>query len=255
MGRPGSAEMLKILSRPSRARKELAFIPARQKKRLDGANESLLSGRSLRRWGFRGSFVGRHFHVDDDALHGDGLIRDVDNLAALLVVLVVDALGVPPVQVLDGAAVGAVVLEDFGGGEGAAADVDIEVGVPRRSVADDRCRGQPLAARSHLAADRRVDEHLAAVGRDDVEVLDGAGLVVREQTVAHVALFGREPVRAGLDLDVGLADARSRNRLPIGIAPVIAGRHQKRHDEQEEPGIRSRILHVVLLDPAGQAST
>ena len=47
------------------------------------------------------TFWSGDLHVDDDVLHCQRLIADVDNLAAADIVLVIDALGVPPVHVLD----------------------------------------------------------------------------------------------------------------------------------------------------------
>lgn len=54
-------------------------------------------------------------HVDYHAFDSEGLIADMKDLAAADVVLMVNPLRVPPIQVFNGRAIGAIILQNFGG--------------------------------------------------------------------------------------------------------------------------------------------
>src|SRR3989344_6484946 len=179
------------------------------------------------------SLVGllRQLHVYDDALDRDRLIRNVQDLAAGDVVLVICPPLVEPDKMLDGRAVRAVVLEDFGGHDVAELG-NRETRAPVLAAGPHHDRGwrEPLSATGDFATDRRVDQHLAAIGRNDVEVLDRAGLVVDYQPVADISLLGSEAIRPSFDFHPRLADA-GRRFLWLRTAAAVA--HDQHGDERQ----------------------
>jgi hypothetical protein len=82
-------------------------------------------------------------------------------------------------------AVGAVVLQHFAGVVRLVAELHVEAA----SGAVDGRRAEALAGAGDLALHRRVDDHLAGFGGDDVEVLDRARGVVHLQAAGDVVLL------------------------------------------------------------------
>ncbi len=178
----------------------------------------------------------------------------MEDLAALHVVLVVDASRVEPEQVLDRGAVHAVVLEHLGRDHSTRADVDYEAAVPPVAVvaAHDGGGREPLAAARHLTLHGRVDQHLTGVRRDDIQVLDRAGVVVPLETLGDVALFGRETVGSDRDFDRRLVHPRGRDRLSSTVAASIRIRPDEReprehHDQRSVVLVRCHGFPLLLV--------
>jgi hypothetical protein len=184
---------------------------------------------------------GGQLHVDDDALDLHRLVGDVDDLAAGEVVLVVAALGVEPVDVLGRVTIGAVVLQHFAGVVAVIAEVDGEAD----GGAVDGFRAEALARRGDLALHGRVDDHLAGVGSDDVEVFDRAGRVVHLQATGDVLLLDGE-AGGGVDGDLhgGLLHTRGGCRLAL----LVAGGEREGGDGDEgEAGKGAGAVHDDVL--------
>jgi hypothetical protein len=190
----------------------------------------------------------RQLHVDDHALDGDGLVRDVDDLATGEIVLVVAALGVEPEDVLGRVTVGAVVLQHFAGVVRLVAEQHVEA--PGGVV--DGLRAEALTGAGDLALHRRVDDHLAGVGGDDVEVLDRARRVVHLQAAGDVVLLdGAAGLRVDSDLDGGLLHAGGRLRRVF----LAAGEGDCEDGDGDEREGRVRALHDLILCRSGRVGS
>ena len=185
--------------------------------------------------------------LDQDlvAVHVQRRAGDVNDLTAGEEMLMIDTVGVPPVDVRHAVAVGAVVLEHFGGSSGLAADSHRDtVELRGNAFAIDRrhCAWcQPFAGARHLAIDAAVHEDLTRVRAYHVQVFECAGGIVLDQALANVALLHGQSVAAGLHLDLRLVNpGGGLRRLLVVVKASCQDKHHRQYRPQKED---SRVSH------------